>query len=108
MAPRTDDSLRSAWRALEDSSRGDGWRTIPIETVGPYRILAGRHFQGGEESLLVGFTPTGIAIDSGPLPRGRGFRVESVKEEMPGRRTDLGGPHQTTGRQCRHFRQDGG
>ena len=84
MAPRTDDSLQSAWRALEDGSRGDGWRTIPIETVGRCRILAGRHFQGGEESLLVGFTPTEIAIDSGPLPRGRGFRVESVKEEMQG------------------------
>ena len=40
--------------------------------------------RGGEESLLVGFTPTGIVIDSGPLPHGRGFRVESVKEEMPG------------------------
>ena len=84
MAPRTDDFLQSAWRALEDDSRGDGWRTISIETVGRCRILAGRHFQGGEESLLVGFTPTGIVIDSGPLPRGRGFRVESVKEKMPG------------------------
>ena len=84
MAPQTDDPLHSAWRALEDSSAGEGWRTIPIETAGPCRILAGRHFRGGEESLLIGFIPTDTAVDTGRLPRGRGFRVESVREEMPG------------------------
>ena len=84
MAPQTDDPLHAAWRALEDGSRGDGWRTIPLESAGPCRILAGRHYRGGEESLLIGFIPTHATVDTVRLPRGRGFRVESVKGEMPG------------------------
>ena len=82
MAPRTD--LQAAWRALGESFAGEGWRTIPVEPAGPCRILAGRHFVGGEEALLIGFVPGGTAVDANTLPRGRGFRVEVDFDEMPG------------------------
>lgn len=65
----------AAWRALADCCDvTDGWRTIPIATSLSCSVLAGRHFPGNEEAILVGFhsarTPS-----SEHLPEGRGFMV---------------------------------
>ena len=84
MAPQNElNRLQSAWRALAAEIQGEGWRTIPIAPNGPRRLLAGRHFPGNEEAILVGFKAVHVPPDS-QLPQGRGFRVERVKHEMPG------------------------
>lgn len=83
MALQTDrERLQSAWRALAGDGVDDGWRTIPIEG-GPNRLLAGRHFPGNEESILVGFNSVRMPPDS-RLPQGRGFRVEKVRYDIGG------------------------
>ena len=86
MAPPTDEALEVAWRALaepaEDHS-AEGWRTIPIERTTQCRILAGRRFRPGDEAVLFGFPPAAVAATAG-LPRARGFRVETVPDEIPG------------------------
>ena len=83
MVRPTERALHAAWRALADNGTAEGWRTIPIGPDGPCRVLAGRHFRGGEEAVLVGFPPTTTLPDDFRLPRGRGFRVEVVKDRMP-------------------------
>jgi len=84
MALQTDlERLQSAWRALAGDGKGDGWHTIPIELGGPCRLLAGRHFPGDEEAVLVGFNSVRMPPDS-QFPQGRGFRVEKVRHEIPG------------------------
>ena len=71
------EELFAAWRALKGRVGNENWRTIPVVRNGPYRMLAGRHFPGNEEALLVGFTsihrPT-----SEQLPQGRGFGVSEA------------------------------
>lgn len=70
-----DKSLRMAWRALATASGTEGWRSIPVTTSTSCRILAGCHFPGGEEAVLVGFHHPASA--AGPsLPSGHGFLVE--------------------------------
>jgi hypothetical protein len=87
MALRSEgEGLAAAWRALAGSRAVEGWRTIPIVPVGPCRLLAGRHFPGNEEALLVGFANIRIP-PPGQLPQGRGFVVSEA---------DLG--HQGVGR----------
>lgn len=75
--------LQSAWRALAGESEQGGWRTIPIEPHGSLHLLAGRHFPGNEEAILVGFNAVPVPPDS-QLPQGHGFRVERVRHETPG------------------------
>ena len=71
-------ALVTAWRALAGGETGDGWRTIPIFVDNPCRLLAGRHFPGNHEALLVGFDRvTGQATDH--LPEANGFMVSSVE-----------------------------
>ncbi|WIG93321.1 PD-(D/E)XK motif protein [Myxococcus sp. SDU36] len=78
MAPPIDAArLITAWRALSGSAEGEGWRTIPIEVAAPCRLLAGRHFPGDEEVVLVGFREGNIPPDS-QLPQGHGFRVAKL------------------------------
>jgi hypothetical protein len=78
MAHRSDiERLQSAWRALAGVARAEGWRTIPINLEGPCRLLAGRHFPGNEEAVLIGFPSVRVPSDS-QLPQGRGFRVARV------------------------------
>ena len=75
MAPRNDaENLRQAWRALVGSGEGDGWCTIAIEMNAPCRLLAGRHWPGGEEAILVGFRGVKLPPEA-HLPQGHGFRV---------------------------------
>lgn len=82
MARQSDrEELHAAWRALAGHPDSEGWRTIPIARNSPCRILAGRHFPGNEEALLVGFTPTRLP-PTNLLPQGRGFVVS--REEIPG------------------------
>ena len=83
MVRPTEHDLLAAWRALADGGTADGWRTIPIGLKGPCRVLAGRHFRGGEEAVLISFPPTTAVSDDIRLPQGRGFRVEVVKDELP-------------------------
>jgi hypothetical protein len=77
--------LLATWRALGGTESNSGWQVIPISPDGPCRFLAGRHFPGNEESLLVGFTAMRIptAIN---LPQGRGFHVGTVS--LSGREAD--------------------
>ena len=68
------ESLRSAWRALEDSGPEQGWSTIEIWRSGQVRLLAGRHFPDRAEAIMVGFQS--VSIPQGTrLPEGRGFLV---------------------------------
>lgn len=87
MEPPTDEALRVAWRALEDvgeNHTSEGWRTIPVERTVGCRILAGRRFRSGEEAVLFGFPSATAAADSSSLPHGQGFRIEIVRERIPG------------------------
>lgn len=71
------EELETAWRALAGYRNDEGWRTITIKTSGPCRLLAGRHFPGNEEALLVGFASLRIpSIEQ--LPQGLGFLVSRV------------------------------
>ena len=71
------EELLAAWRALAGNQEGDGWRTIPVAYGGECRFLAGRHFPGNEEALLVGFSAI-LLPPVNHLPEGRGFLVSSV------------------------------
>jgi hypothetical protein len=77
------DRLQTAWRALAGEGITEGWRTIPIEPTGAHRLLAGRHFPGNEEAILVGFNSVHLPPD-GQLPQGQGFRVERVRHKISG------------------------
>lgn len=77
------DRLQTAWRALAGDGVTEGWRTIPIEPLGAHRLLAGRHFPGNEEAILVGFNSVHLPPD-GQLPQGQGFRVERVRHKISG------------------------
>jgi hypothetical protein len=71
------DELLAAWRALAGNSGVEGWRTIPVTHGGPCRLLAGRHFPGNEEALLVGFISVRVPpVDQ--LPQGQGFFVSNA------------------------------
>ncbi len=84
MAPQNDtERLQSAWRALAGDDRIEGWRTIPINVAGPCRLLAGRHFPGNEEAILIGFPSVRLPSDN-LLPQGRGFRVARVPGGIAG------------------------
>ncbi|GAB6059122.1 PD-(D/E)XK motif protein [Desulfonatronum parangueonense] len=75
--------LQTAWRALAGEDSEGGWRTIPINPAGPRQLLAGRHFPGNEEAILVGFNLVQAPEDKN-LPQGHGFRVVNVKHRVPG------------------------
>ena len=86
MAPPTDEALDVAWRALSEAGEEhptEGWRTIPVERTAQCRILAGRRFRSGDEAVLFGFPLAAVAATAS-LPRARGFRVEIVRDEIPG------------------------
>lgn len=84
MAPHIEpDELTAAWRALGGPRETSGWQTIAVAADNPCKILAGRHFPGNEEAILVGFH----AETEGPdhnLPVGRGFIVQ--RETVEGMR----------------------
>ncbi|MBF0416400.1 MAG: PD-(D/E)XK motif protein [Magnetococcales bacterium] len=83
MAQQNDiSSLQTAWRALAGENEQGGWQTISIEPHGSLHLLAGRHFPGNEEAILVGFNAIHVPPDS-QLPQGHGFCVKRVKHETP-------------------------
>lgn len=78
MVPQSEQQeLLAAWRALDGHRAAEGWRTIPVAPNGPCRLLAGRHFPGNEEALLVGFASIGMPPAS-QLPQGVGFLVSAA------------------------------
>lgn len=85
MAPQSRGTdLTDAWAALRQGAAGagEGWRTITMDETPLLRLLAGIHFPGGEEAILVGFrTPAPGAWRD--LPKGRGFVVGEVAA-LPG------------------------
>ena len=84
MAPASeDDRLLSAWRALSGAETTEGWRTIPVCQAQAFRLLAGRHFPGNDEAILVGFEAIRLPPQN-QLPTGRGFRVERLDKSSPG------------------------
>jgi hypothetical protein len=78
MAPQSrKEELLAAWRALSGHADKEGWRTIQIGKNGKCRFLAGRHFPGNEEGLLIGLQSIQIPADE-LLPQGHGFIVSKV------------------------------
>jgi len=87
MVPQIEvERFRKAWRALVGGHAGEGWQTITIELDAPCRFLAGRHFPGDMEAILVGFRDIKIPSQS-DLPRGQGFEVSRLAKDP------LGGSH---------------
>lgn len=82
-APTDMNDLRSAWRALCGSGDSEGWKTIPVATSAPCKLLAGRHLPGDEEALLVGFCNVRRPPDS-HLPQGHGFKVSRLSFDPTG------------------------
>lgn len=82
MVRQTDkDALTAAWRALAGDKDSDGWNTIHLTSGAPCPVLAGRHFPGNEEAILVGFRSTAIPT-SEHLPQGKGFSVTKVEARL--------------------------
>jgi hypothetical protein len=80
MARQNSRRLIDAWRALSGGTSVDGWRTIPVELGGPCRLLAGKHFPGDYEAILVGFKSANIPAQN-QLPQGHGFDVSKVESK---------------------------
>ncbi len=78
-----EEELLAAWRALAGNLVTEGWRTIPIAYGGPRRLLAGRHFPGNEEALLVGFASVRLPPNE-QLPQGQGFIVSRATLDEDG------------------------
>jgi len=72
------ESLMAAWRALAGNPEAEGWRSIAVAGMGRCRILAGRHFPGNEEAVLVGLKSVSIP-GAACLPSGNGFIVQIVE-----------------------------
>lgn len=82
MAPQSETAqLETAWRALDGTASGQGWKVIDLADAGGCSILAGRRGPGNEESLLVGIPDINLNRDS-PLPRGRGFSVMHTEHQI--------------------------
>jgi hypothetical protein len=79
--PSDKDALTAAWRALAGDKDRDGWNTIHLTSGAPCLILAGRHFPGNEEAILVGFRSTNIPT-SEHLPQGKGFSVRKIEPRL--------------------------
>ncbi len=77
------EELETAWRALADYRSDEGWSTILIATCRSCRLLAGRHFPGNEEALLVGFASIRIPPTE-QLPQGVGFQVSKIELGVDG------------------------
>jgi hypothetical protein len=78
MVQRTE-SLVVAWRALAGNAEVEGWRSIAVAGKGHCRILAGRHFPGNEEAVLM--VLNGVTIPgSASLPSGNGFSVRIIDQ----------------------------
>jgi hypothetical protein len=75
------DALTAAWRALAGDKERDGWNTIHLTSGAPCPVLAGRHFPGNEEAILVGFRSTAIPT-SEHLPQGKGFSVTKIESRL--------------------------
>lgn len=72
------EEIALAWKALEGNNRGiEGWMTIPVSLRASCKLLAGRHYPGNEEAVLVGFSSFQMPT-KGQLPEGRGFGVAEV------------------------------
>ena len=62
------------WQALSGDALSQGWQTLALPSAGACTLLAGRHFPGNEEALLVGFETIALSAKQ-KLPEGRGFLV---------------------------------
>lgn len=79
--PSESQELLAAWRALGGGAQSEGWRTIPVATGGPCRLMAGRHFPGNAEALLVNF-PSARLPTADKLPQGQGFSVTKAELDV--------------------------
>jgi len=68
------EELLAAWRALTGNPGSEGWLTIPVTHDAPCQLIAGRHFPGNEEALLVGFSSVNVP-PAEKLPQSHGFLV---------------------------------
>jgi hypothetical protein len=79
------EELNAAWRALAGYQNAEGWRTIPVSSSGPCQMLAGRHFPGNEEALLVGIASISVPPVE-QFPQGSGFLVHVA--DIPNKGTE--------------------
>lgn len=77
--------FETAWRALGEKEAAAGWNTIPVQGEDVARILAGRHFPGNEEAVLLCFEDFRLPRNV-RFPSGRGFQVVKVDlgKQRPG------------------------
>lgn len=68
------DELLAAWRALDGQFPAEAWRSISVGVGGPCRLMAGRHFPGNEEALIVAL-PSDCISQTDQLPQGEGFHI---------------------------------
>ncbi len=85
MANPNELKFEEAWRALSEDTSKPGWNTLPVATSSNCLLLAGRHQPGNQESMLIGFTVSGLPKQAS-LPQSRGFRLELVELPFQGRR----------------------
>lgn len=74
MARQIEDFFMLVWQALSGDALSQGWQTLALPSAGACTLLAGRHFPGNEEALLVGFETIALSAKQ-KLPEGRGFLV---------------------------------
>lgn len=79
--PSDKGALTAAWRALAGEKDREGWNTIYLTSGAPCPVLAGRHFPGNEEAILVGFHSV-VIPPSDHLPQGKGFSVRKVESGL--------------------------
>ena len=71
------EELLASWRALTGNLAEEGLHTIPVGHRGPCLLLAGRHFPGNEEALIVGFSSNRVPHED-QLPQSHGFLVSKA------------------------------
>ncbi|MDD3030558.1 MAG: PD-(D/E)XK motif protein [Alphaproteobacteria bacterium] len=76
--------LLSAWRALDSQKETEGWRTIAVFGSEFVKVLAGRHFPGNGETILVGFPSIHVLSEIG-LPEAHGFKTEKITTDIDDR-----------------------
>ena len=74
----TEDGIVKSWRALAAREAQEEWRLVSLVGIGNVTVMAGCHFPGGREALIIGF-PAGWLTKSVNLPDGRGFEASLIK-----------------------------
>lgn len=83
MSLHIENEVKAAWKALSEIKESSGWQAVPVSSFGPCKVMAAKRFPENEDALLVGFELKSIP-DFRQLPKGKGFRVESIYDDRLG------------------------